>query len=650
MTYYGWITPAPQQKRILYYTINDTNVEDYFANYTNSTNSSDWWASFFNQSSFNQDVSDLDSNLHPASDVDINGVLTAIVFGSVVFVIFILSYEVLRRCFPNVYASKQSREIRLERARQKEEREKLASSQSSQSSQSPEQWEDNDSHSNASNISETGSAAKDMPFQDSKMSEGDVILNNIKKRRQKYAKTNNLPDVYKSEIPLQWIKPVFDIPWRQVRESCGLDAYFFLRYIRMCLKITSVSALWGMIILFPVYAYGDNGACGWYHVSMANVSQGSRIIWVSVFFIYFFSFFVLFVIKQEYKHFVQLRLDFLGKGDGSTDLQHHYSLMIENIPEELRSDSALFAYFNKLFPGKVHSANTILKLPELESLSQRKLRITRRLEKSIAYYEATGERPTHITGRFRTMVCGVESSPVEWCCDSNKVVDIDDIDFDIISKHGLRVDSIDYYTKDLQNMNIKLFQLQKKKRQFAAFGNRSLNGNGWFSVLSDYAEMFFNDEVSEGHEQNLKKDDSDDSSSVDSIVSIRLYNRKSTWKPASRRYLFQEYVDDSVRSAPSSNLDETGLHEERNEDTSQLTNRRYGSLESNAPHPSSNSLNRTGTEDQANMRNWFATKKTVSFQAHKKDISSEQSKEEPLIAQKPPSKIKTQKVDSVSST
>ena len=102
---------------------------------------------------------------------------------------------------------------------------------------------------------------------------------------------------------------------------------------------------------------------------MANVNQGDTWrIWVPVGFLYVFSGFVFYCMKGELGHFMELRLDFLGKGggggrdgvlgvDGGVNPQQHYSIMLENIPEELRSDRALYQYFNSLFPNKVHSAN-----------------------------------------------------------------------------------------------------------------------------------------------------------------------------------------------------------------------------------------------------------------------------------------------------
>jgi hypothetical protein len=79
-----------------------------------------------------------------------------------------------------------------------------------------------------------------------------------------------------SSWPLGWIPAVARIPWSRVLETGGLDAYMYVRFIRLCLRIVAVSGFWGMIILFPVYytgSYSEEGnvwnASGWYFFCMA---------------------------------------------------------------------------------------------------------------------------------------------------------------------------------------------------------------------------------------------------------------------------------------------------------------------------------------------------------------------------------------------
>ena len=115
---------------------------------------------------------------------------------------------------------------------------------------------------------------------------------------------------------------------------------------------------------------------------------------------------------EEYKHYLELRMEYLSKGDMNVDRQTQHSIIVEEIPFELRSDKNLYAYFDALFPGKVHSAHVALNIPDLERDSNKRHRILRRLEKSLAYYEVTGKKPTHVVGRKRCRCFGVETTPI----------------------------------------------------------------------------------------------------------------------------------------------------------------------------------------------------------------------------------------------
>ena len=216
-----------------------------------------------------------------------------------------------------------------------------------------------------------------------------------------------------TRVPLGWVSGVIRASWSTVRKVGGLDSYMFLRYVRLCFRITLTSAIWGMILLWPVYASSDGGAEGWYFLSMANLSQGSSKLWMPTIYIWFQTFYVLFLMSEEYKHYLECRVDFLARGEGKVNCQQHmYSLIVERIPHELRSDRALYDYFNRLFPRKVHSTAVVLNLPELERMSQQRNRVLRRLEKSMVSLEVTGKRPLHVVGRKRIRCCGIESKPL----------------------------------------------------------------------------------------------------------------------------------------------------------------------------------------------------------------------------------------------
>lgn len=93
--------------------------------------------------------------------------------------------------------------------------------------------------------------------------------------------TSSLP------LPFSWVPSIMRVSWSQVRHLCGMEAYFFLRYIRLCFQVTAVSGLWGTVVLWPIYASGGNGAHGWYHLSMANLESGSWRLWFPTMFMCF---------------------------------------------------------------------------------------------------------------------------------------------------------------------------------------------------------------------------------------------------------------------------------------------------------------------------------------------------------------------------
>ena len=261
----------------------------------------------------------------------------------------------------------------------------------------------------------------------------------------------------------------------------------------MNLRICSVTCIWAFIILIPTYVGGyNNDQKGWYHMSVANLQDKNWRLWIPAIFAYFFSGFTLFVMKQEFRHFLELRMDFLARGTSFINPQHHYSLMIENIPHELRSEKALSDYFESLFPGKVHSTSIVLNLPDLETIATRCMRVCRRLEKSIAYYHAPGQRATHNVGSPRMTILGIDSAPCDGFCfgSAPNVAYVDNRRVTEKPQKGTHVDSISYYTYDLSEMNKEMCILQSRKAEIALEGTTHIEANNWFTklVVSAYGE------------------------------------------------------------------------------------------------------------------------------------------------------------------
>lgn len=219
---------------------------------------------------------------------------------------------------------------------------------------------------------------------------------------------------------------------------------------------------------------------------MANLVQGSHLMWIPTIFLWLQTMYVFFLMNEEYKHYLECRVDFLARGDGIVNSQQHmYSLIIERIPYELRSDRALYDYFNRLFPRKIHSTAVVLNLPDLERESKKRKRVLRRLEKSMISFDVKNKRPMHVVGRKRIRCCGIESSPI-LASFGGRNVDDEDADIDSrLPQKGEKVDSINYYSRELTVMNERMAHMQHDKIELALKGNDSARASVWISHAID---------------------------------------------------------------------------------------------------------------------------------------------------------------------
>lgn len=426
-----------------------------------------------------------------SEDMSVETVLTSIYLNSMLFVALMLMYEWLRRVLPSVYSSEMKRQFKMSGGWKNGEEPTAFPAYLDYNARNRDVTRDDDN-----DYLQSVPEPVRHESSDSRDSEGEKSFMDL-------PKSGSLPDV----ISFHWVSNVIDVPWDSVRKHSGLDGYFFLRYIRMNLRICSVTCIWAFIILIPTYIGGyNNDQQGWYHMSVANLLDGSWRLWIPTIFAYFFSGFILFVMKQEYRHFLELRMDFLARGTSFINPQHHYSLMVENIPNELRSEKALADYFESLFPGKVHSTSMVLNLPDLETIATRCMRICRRLEKSIAHYHATGQRATHNVGSPRMTILGIDMAPCDrfFCGSPPNVAYVDNYNRRITEKpqKGTHVDSISYYTYDLNEMNKQMCSLQSRKAEIALEGTNHSAADNWFTKLVVSAYEMANEIMLDSAEDN----------------------------------------------------------------------------------------------------------------------------------------------------
>ena len=105
-----------------------------------------------------------------------------------------------------------------------------------------------------------------------------------------------------------WITTTSAITDEETIRMIGLDAYVFLRFLRLCASMCTVCAMYGLVVLLPVYSTspGNDGVAGINLYTMANVESGGVRLWVSLISCWLFNLYFLWMLRGEYEEFAAL--------------------------------------------------------------------------------------------------------------------------------------------------------------------------------------------------------------------------------------------------------------------------------------------------------------------------------------------------------
>ena len=222
----------------------EKNVQSMFGIGQQQTETAD--NQYYTQQSYDPFATDSTLSSQASHDVNTSAFLTAFYVNIVVFIVLIGCYELFRKWFPSVYSPRTT----------------VIGRSTAEPSLSSKQR-------NSDKV--VGGEESDSERSSTSSPSGLTSFNVTKS-----IISNRVNHIINMSRPLSWIPGVCRASWSTVRSSGGLDSYMFLRYVRLCFRITFTSALWGLIILWPVYATADGGANGWYFLSMANITQESH--------------------------------------------------------------------------------------------------------------------------------------------------------------------------------------------------------------------------------------------------------------------------------------------------------------------------------------------------------------------------------------
>lgn len=193
---------------------------------------------------------------------------------------------------------------------------------------------------------------------------------------------------------LRWIAPVFQTPDAELIQRSGLDSYFFLRYLRMLLKIFIPLAFLLIPVLVPVNYAGGKGTTiidastnstarytvtGLDKLAWGNVkpTQTHRY-WAHLIMAIIAIIYICFTFYYELRVYIRMRQAYM------TSPQHRLrasatTVLVTAIPPEWLSYDALKKLFD-MFPGGVRNIWVNRNLDELNDKVKRRRKVALKLE------------------------------------------------------------------------------------------------------------------------------------------------------------------------------------------------------------------------------------------------------------------------------
>ncbi|KFA76017.1 hypothetical protein S40288_00343 [Stachybotrys chartarum IBT 40288] len=236
-------------------------------------------------------------------------------------------------------------------------------------------------------------------------------------RKPRLAPEIGLPQLSNSFIG--WMPQLYRITEEQVLASAGLDAFVFLAFFKMSIRLFAIMTFFAAAVLWPINAHyrdmklflGDPSTAAWpaSYDSINDPSTTNPIqflldgsmdpskggkhqpkdksherlyLWAYVAFTYFFVGLTLYSINWETVRIIRYRQDYLGSQTTVTDR----TFRLTGIPSDLRSENRIKQLIEKLDIGTVDTVTLCRDWHDLDRLVMLRDEVVRKLEAAWAKY------------------------------------------------------------------------------------------------------------------------------------------------------------------------------------------------------------------------------------------------------------------------
>ncbi|KAG0704929.1 hypothetical protein DFH29DRAFT_988817 [Suillus ampliporus] len=178
-----------------------------------------------------------------------------------------------------------------------------------------------------------------------------------------------------------WPIALFKTDYRDVQQVNGPDAYLFVRFLRMMIRVLLPIWFISWIVLMPVTSVNNSipNKTGLDRFIFGNVSTDHQTRYAAhIILAYLFTFWIYWNIRRELRHFVTVRQMHLINPAHSSSVQAN-TILVTGIPARYLSEPALLQLYSHL-PGGVKKVWLNRDLKELPSVYDRRLAACGKLE------------------------------------------------------------------------------------------------------------------------------------------------------------------------------------------------------------------------------------------------------------------------------
>ncbi|GKU06893.1 hyp1 protein [Fusarium langsethiae] len=300
-----------------------------------------------------------------------------------------------------------------------------------------------------------------------------------------------------------WIPAFYRITEEQVLASAGLDAFVFLSFFKMAIRLFVVMAFLATLILWPINriyegfrlpvggkpddqaisldAFYDNPS---YIDVLKDKHDGEdkswtkTWMWAYVFFTYFFVGLTIYYLNLETNRIIKFRQDYLGSQSTVTDR----TFRLTGIPEDLRSEEAIKNLIEKLEIGTVDKVMICRDWKKLDDLMDARDTALRGLEGAWATFLKQQRQKRKGSGSQERLGNGVSQNSLqdegdnEAAGENGRLLDSEqqpwdsedegrpkvNIRYGTLGLRSRNVDAIDYYEERLRRLDAQVTEARKK--------------------------------------------------------------------------------------------------------------------------------------------------------------------------------------------